>query len=90
MDSLSCDAMGKSFPQSNFGQINVGIKKKAYWHAYDSLRRKIWLKKILEWRREEKKGNGMWRGSKVMTHIPQQFDIFSLRASAGSLIRGCP
>ena len=24
VDSLSCDAMGKSFPQSNFGQINVG------------------------------------------------------------------
>ena len=22
MDSLSCDAMGKSYPQSNFGQIN--------------------------------------------------------------------
>ena len=56
--NISCDAMGKSFPQSNFGQTNVGNTNKVTGTLMILLDAKFASKRFSS-DAEKKKGNGM-------------------------------
>ena len=67
--------MGKSYPQSNFGQINKVTA--TLMIIFDA----NFASKRFSSDAEKKKGNGMWGSSKVTTHMPQQFYIFTVAIS---------